>query len=148
MSHTPMQIAPDIVVGRPNARAYLDATGRCLNEGDFITYVTRSGSSVYVNYGKIKQIIDLDHAVYIGYGERADNASAAPRVMSWDYAYKLKIIPYEYDRVRTRWTLPTKWEKNPLTGVYGHVEQAESDVKVRTINAVERVIRLDFLDVV
>ena len=148
MSHTPMHIAPDIVVGRPNAREYLDGTGRCLNEGDFIAYVTRSGSSVYVNFGKIKEIIDLDLPVYIGYGERATPEDAAPRVYSWDYAYKLKIIPYEFNRLGGRWSPPIKWEYDPVTGQGQYVEQSEDDVKVRTINAVERVIRLDFLDVV
>jgi hypothetical protein len=136
-----------IIMGNRGRRNYLDATGRELHVGDFITYVTRSGSSVYVNFGRIKELIDTDSPAYVGYGERLDPNEAAPRVESWDYAFKIKLIPYEYDRMRDRWHLPTRWDYDQATGKGEHVmPDNEDDVKVRTISAVERVIRLD-LDV-
>jgi len=139
---TPMQQVPDYVIGNPRRREYKDAIGRPLKVGDIICYATARSSNVHQNFGRILGIKDTNRPVFVGWAPRRDKESAAPRMMSWDYAYELKVEYMEYDHFYE--VFKRKDVHEPGVG-YRPATDADQP-RPNTIKRVDRVIRLD-LDV-
>jgi hypothetical protein len=133
-----MQQVPDYVIGRPNKRAYLDAVGQPIQVGDIVHYPTARSSSVHNNFGRVLEIKDTSHPVYLGWGPKREGDSASPRIMSWDYAYELKVEYLEFDHIHRRFKRPDIYER----GVGYRPATDQDKPRPNTIKRVDRVIRL------
>lgn len=140
---TPAKLKPNtITLGNEHDRQYTDAFGRPLRVGDFIAHAIARSSSVHLNVYKIDAIKDTDKPAYVDstYDEFLD---AHTRIESWDRAFSLRVIRYEFDGVKNRVKLPQKYQSLPPTYEGTYVDLPEADHKRNTIKAVQRVIRLD-----
>lgn len=134
-----MKHVPDFVIGSPRRRRYLDAVGRPLKVGDIIHYPTARSSSVHCNYGHILEIKDTNSPVFLGWGPKRDGEQLSPRIMSWDYAYELKVEYIEFDHVNQCFRRKDVYEKE-----IGYRQATDSDKpRPNTIKRVDRVLPVE-----
>jgi hypothetical protein len=113
-----------------------------------IAYATAQSSSVYLKFSVIDQIIDLNEPAYVG-GRRKptmDGGWEWVDMKSWDTAFKLKVRRLKHQAHEPdRLTFGTRWNSN--TGNHEPITDLD-DIKLTTINKVERVIKVEgmFLD--
>lgn len=136
---SPMQQVPDYVIGRQRDGIFHDAVGRPIQVGDIITYATARSSNLYQNFGRILKFKPTGKPMFIGWAPRRDAESAPPRMMSWFYAYELRVEYMEYDHF-----YEVMKRKDVYEAGVGYRPARDSDpVKSNTIKRVDRVIRLD-----
>lgn len=125
------------VEGNPNNRKYLDATGKPLLPGDTILYCVSRSSSVSLNFAIVDEIVDLPKPVYLGQRN-------GDRLETWDRAFKLKVRTLEKkDPINNVWGPPRYWEWDPVASDGEHVEQKLDEIKLTTIHAVQRVVKVE-----
>lgn len=134
----------EIVLGDKRNRTYRDMMGRPISVGDYFVHSQARSSSVFTSIYKIVNIVDTDTPKLLG-TEKDKMDGSWIRVLSWDYAYKLKAVSMNVDKRRGEVTVPPKWVRTNQPGKYDGewCDAPLEDHKPSTISAVERIVRVD-----